>query len=357
MPKVTIGIPTYNSEKFIIQAIESVLNQTYQDFELIISDDGSTDNTHAIVSFYAEKDKRIRYIKNSNRLGLFGNFNNCIEHSSGEYINILGHDDVMLPRNIEVKNSILDQYPSVGLVASSVEIIDAYNKPVDLGGWGRFDCDSLEVGRDWIINKVTAHNPICCPFVFLRKTVIEKSGLFNPKYHFVGDFDMWLRVGLHADVYLIKEVLGQFRWHETNESHKYDDLYDITEVSQIWNEIIDRLNLPFEAIEKLEDRIITGLFNRFILASINQDLQTALKMSQVLDCWRGKERQLSLAVKILGTKVQELHQSLNTLHTSFQGKLQQSQSELQQTRSHLEQSQSELQQTRSHLEQIGRAHV
>jgi len=315
MPKVSIGIPTYNSEKFLAQAIESVLSQTYTDFELIVSDDGSNDNTDSIVSFYAEKDKRIRYLKNSNRLGLFGNFNNCIEHSSGEYINILGHDDVMLPRNIQVKTEIFEQYSNIGLVASSVEVIDADDNPVNLG-WGKYDSDALEVGKDWVVHKVTAHNPICCPFVFLRRSVIEKSGLFNSKYPFVGDFDMWLRVAIHADVYLIHEVLGRFRWHETNESHKYDGLYYLTEVSQIWDEIIERLNLPFEKLQQMENRILTGLSEHFILAFINHDLNTALQMSQVLDCWRGRDRQLSIAIKLLGKQVQELNQSLYALHKS-----------------------------------------
>ncbi|MEI6729528.1 MAG: glycosyltransferase, partial [bacterium] len=82
MPKVTIGIPTYNSQKFIEQAINSVLSQTYQDFELIICDDLSSDNTDEIINIYLEKDKRIRYFKNPEHIGLFENFNQCIKHSS-----------------------------------------------------------------------------------------------------------------------------------------------------------------------------------------------------------------------------------------------------------------------------------
>jgi glycosyltransferase involved in cell wall biosynthesis len=286
MPKVTIGIPTYNSERFIEQAINSVLNQTYKDFELIICDDLSNDNTDEIINIYLEKDKRIRYFKNSEHIGLFENFNQCIKHSSGEYLNILGHDDVMLSRNIEVKVEIFEQYPNVGLVASSIEAIDEKNNTVNLN-WAKYNNSSLVFGRDWIINKVSANNPICCPFVFLRRSIIEKSGLFNSKYKFVGDFDMWLRVALYSDVYFIQEVLGLFRWHQNNESHKYNELYYLAEVSQIWDEFIEQLNFSLEDLEKIEDRIFKGLFEFFIVNNIYHDnLDYVLEMNQILITWR-----------------------------------------------------------------------
>ncbi len=308
MPKISIVIPTYNSEKFLKQTIESVLNQTYKDFELIICDDDSTDKTIDIVSFYANKDKRIRCFQNPKRLGLFPNFNQCIKHASGEYINILGHDDVMLPRNLEVKCQIFDTYSNVGIIASSVDAIDDDGNPVDLN-WGKYDCDSLELGKEWVTHKVSAHNPICCPFVFLRRQTIEQAGLFSEKYPFVGDFEMWLRVALHADIYFIKEVLGYFRWHQQNESHSYDALYYLTEVSKIWDEIIDRSNLQGNQLLQMEDRILKGLFDHFLVNYLN-DLDYVGKVCQVLDRWRGKDRKLFLAVHSLGNKIVELNQSL-----------------------------------------------
>jgi glycosyltransferase involved in cell wall biosynthesis len=308
MAKFSIAIPTCNSEKFLKQTIESVLNQTYKDFELIICDDNSTDGTIELASFYADKDKRIRCFQNPNRLGLFPNFNQCIKYASGEYINILGHDDVMLPRNLEVKCQIFETYPNVGIVASSVDIINDDGNLVDLN-WGQYERDSLELGKQWVINKVSAHNPICCPFVFLRRQTIEQAGLFSEQYSFVGDFEMWLRVALHADIYFVKEVLGYFRWHQQNESHRYDALYYLTEVSKIWDEIIDRLNLQGNQLLQMEDRIIKNLFDHFVVSHFH-DLDYALKMCQVLDKWRTHDRKLSLAVQSLGNKIIELNQSI-----------------------------------------------
>ncbi len=335
MPKVTIGIPTYNSQKFIEQAINSILNQTYQDFELIICDDLSSDNTDEIINIYLEKDKRIRYFKNSEHIGLFENFNQCIKHSSGEYINILGHDDVMLPRNIEVKTEVFEQYPNVGLVGSSIEIIDGENNPVifDLNpNWSKYEKDTIELGRDWLINKVSANNPICCPFVFLRSSILEKSGLFNSKYDFVGDYDMWLRVALYSDVCFIKETLGKFRWHLNNESCKYDDLYYLTEVSQIWNELIDQLDLPPEKLLAMEDRIFRGLFDFFIVKNFTQyDLNYLLKMSEILYHWRSAQSRILIPVEMLGQSIIKL----NRLLADTQNQLALSESKLADTQNQL----------------------
>ena len=214
----------------------------------------------------------------------------------------------MLPRNLEVKCQIFDTYPNVGIIASSVDVIDDDGNPVDLN-WGQYDRDCLELGKEWVINKVSAHNPICCPFVFLRSQTIEQAGLFSEQYPFVGDFEMWLRVALHADIYFIKEVLGYFRWHQQNESHSYDALYYLTEVSKIWDEIIDRLNLQENQLLQMEDRILKGLFDHFIVSHLN-DLDYVGKMCQVLDKWRSQDRKLSLAVNSLGNKIIELNQSL-----------------------------------------------
>ncbi|MBW4648113.1 MAG: glycosyltransferase [Kastovskya adunca ATA6-11-RM4] len=329
MPKVSVGIPTYNSQKFLSQAIDSVLNQTFQDFELIISDDASTDETPEIVANYAAKDQRIRYFKNPTRVGLFANFNKCIERSSGEYINVLGQDDVMLPKNIEEKVNILDSYPSVGLVASSVEVIDDDYNQLNWP-WAKYSEDVLEPAREWVINKVTPNNDICCPFVFLRRQVIEKVGLFNCRYSYVGDFEMWLRVGLVADVYFLQEVLGYYRWHQSNESQKYDDLYYLTEVSQVWDDIINKLDLADLEQRNLEDRVVLGLFNYFISRNF-LDLDYTLQICKFLDGWRGRNRDLTLAASKLGGYIQE-----------FKTKLDWSQSQLQQTQVNLERSQQQI---------------
>ena len=314
MPKVTIGMPTYNSQMFLEQAIVSVLSQTYQDFELVICDNCSSDDTERIINLYSEKDSRIRFFKNPENLGLFENCNQCIRHSSGEYINIMHSDDVMLPRNIEVKVEIFEKYPNVGLVGSSIEVIDGENNPVtwDLNpDWSKYKQDIIESGRDWLINKISANNPICFPYVFLRKSVLDKSGLFNSKYAFVGDFDMWLRVALHCDVYFIQETLGKYRWHQNNISHQYNILTELTEIAQIWDELINQLNLPSEQLLSMEQRIFKGLFDYFIVKNFHRyDLNYLLKMTQVLAFWRKEEPRILVAVELLGQMIMDKNKIL-----------------------------------------------
>jgi glycosyltransferase involved in cell wall biosynthesis len=106
-PKVTVCMPVFNGSEYIAEAIESVLAQTYRDFQLIVSDNCSSDDTGAIVQRF--DDPRIRYSKNATNLGLIGNMNRCLELATGDYLCIFHHDDVMLPENLARKVQVLDE--------------------------------------------------------------------------------------------------------------------------------------------------------------------------------------------------------------------------------------------------------
>ncbi|MCK4248925.1 MAG: glycosyltransferase family 2 protein, partial [Candidatus Omnitrophica bacterium] len=121
--KVSVIIPVYNSEKFIRETIESVLNQTYYDFEIITVDDGSTDKSADIINSF--NDKRISYVYQKNQ-GISGARNTAISESKGEYIALLDHDDLWLPQKLEKQIPLLENNDKVGLVYS-----DCYNVDVD----------------------------------------------------------------------------------------------------------------------------------------------------------------------------------------------------------------------------------
>src|SRR5882762_1549884 len=116
MPRISIGLPVYNGENFITDALESILGQTYTDFELIISDNASTDRTEALCKSYAARDPRIRYWRNAENLGAARNFNRVFELSSGEYFKWTAHDDVLAPDYLEKCIEASDRDPSVVLV-------------------------------------------------------------------------------------------------------------------------------------------------------------------------------------------------------------------------------------------------
>jgi len=112
-PKVSIGLPVYNGENYLRNALESILDQTFRDFEVIISDNASTDRTGEICREYAAKDPRIRYCRNDRNLGAAGNFNRAFELSSGEYFKWAAHDDVIERDFLSSCVSVLDEDPSV----------------------------------------------------------------------------------------------------------------------------------------------------------------------------------------------------------------------------------------------------
>lgn len=130
-PRVSIGLPVYNGDKYIEEAIKSILAQTYADFELIISDNNSTDRTCEICQEYSAKDPRIHYHKNEQNIGAAPNFNRVFEMSVGEYFKWAAHDDILssdfLMRCVEV----LDRNPSSVLCYSKVRIIDEYGKSIE----------------------------------------------------------------------------------------------------------------------------------------------------------------------------------------------------------------------------------
>ena len=112
-PKVSLGLPVYNGENFIAQAIESILAQTFTDFELIITDNGSTDRTPKICEAYAARDRRVAYSRNPENLGAAPNFNRAFALSSGRYFKWVAHDDLIAPEFLARCVKVLDNDPSV----------------------------------------------------------------------------------------------------------------------------------------------------------------------------------------------------------------------------------------------------
>ncbi len=124
MPRVTVGLPVYNGEKFLGEAIESVLDQTFEDFELVISDNASTDATEEICRDYAARDRRVRYARAPQNRGAAWNFNRAFELAGGEYFKWLAHDDVIGPRYLARTVEALDHDASLVLCHSQTGIID-----------------------------------------------------------------------------------------------------------------------------------------------------------------------------------------------------------------------------------------
>ena len=130
-PPVSIGMPVFNGEKYLERALDSLLNQTFSDFELIISDNASTDRTQEICQVYITRDKRIRYYRNSENLGAAQNYNHVFELSSGEYFKWAAHDDLCAPEYLERCFEILKRDPEVVLCYPKTVFIDEHEQVIE----------------------------------------------------------------------------------------------------------------------------------------------------------------------------------------------------------------------------------
>src|ERR1700686_212376 len=129
-PKVSITMPVLNGETYIASAIESILAQTYGSYELVIVNDGSTDETHARVAPYFHK-PNIKYVSPPTRRGIPASMNDGVRHSTGELIAFLDHDDIWLPEMLETQVAYLERHPDVGMVHSDFQTIDGQGRIIE----------------------------------------------------------------------------------------------------------------------------------------------------------------------------------------------------------------------------------
>lgn len=212
--KVSVILSSYNHAKYIREAIESVLNQTYRDFELIIWDDASSDNSWEIISSYS--DPRIRAFKNEmNMRG--GVTRKAIEEvAQGKYIAIHHSDDIWEPEKLEKQVTFLDAHPEIGAVFSRAAIIDEngdqfkdeknfYFKIFDQPNRGRFE---------WLNFFFYNGNALCHPSVLIRKQCYDDCGSYRLGMAQVPDLDMWVRLCQKYEIYILPEKLVRYRVRE-----------------------------------------------------------------------------------------------------------------------------------------------
>ena len=207
MTKVSALLCTYNTpEQYLREAIESVLNQTFPDFELIVLDDGSTNaDIERIVKSYS--DDRIRFYKNERNTGISAARNRMVDLARGEYLAVIDHDDVSLPRRFEKQVAYLDAHPDTGVVGGQAEFIPAgkvKKRPVDN--------ESIKI---LLMRQCAIFHPSC----MIRKSVLEKTGVRYEKRFFPAeDYALFCRLIRHTDFYNIPDVLLLYRKHKTNTS-------------------------------------------------------------------------------------------------------------------------------------------
>ncbi len=202
MPKIAVIIPAYNQSQYLSQAIQSVLDQTFSDWEAVIVDDGSTDATRSVALSYP--DSRLRYVYQENR-GLSAARNTGIRNSSAPNLSFLDSDDMFLPEKLTVLLAALEQSPELGLVAGQAVPVDENGKRV-----GKVMDTPLPDQAE----RLLLGNPLHVGSVLLRRSWQEQAGFFDESLRSYEDWDMWLRLGhLGCRMGYVNQPVSLYRFH------------------------------------------------------------------------------------------------------------------------------------------------
>lgn len=325
MPHITVVIPVYNHAHFIGRTIESVLKQTFEDFDLLVVDDASCDNTASVVKQYCDQDSRIRLEVNPKNLGLTRNWNRCLDLAQGPLVQILQSDDLIDPGYLMLVSGIFERHPGVGMVAASCRHIDADDRVI-LSGVSRDD-RYYRAGDEAVTALLTSGYPHVSSIVF-RRECYEKVGKFDERIWHGPDMEMDARIVSEYDYYRIGAVCTSFRRHGTNMGQLEYLRNDFLEVDILKRKMtlghLSARGLKNSGIEDLDQYIqrvtaqsalrgipITIAYGRYSLSRYY--LREALRLDKQI--WRNSlfwKALVLLAVPPLGRRIMTWRMKVNT---------------------------------------------
>ncbi len=212
-PKVTVLMSVYNSEQYLREAIDSILNQTFGDFEFLIINDGSKDKSLEIIKAY--EDPRIRLISRANK-GLTASLNEGIEKAKGKYIARQDSDDVSMPDRLQKEIAYLDAHPEVGLVGSNYTIMD-------IGGKELVTTNVFTHPQDLKLAQITC-NQYGHGSVMMRTNIVRECQGYDKRVGYVEDYDLWTRISRVADIANFEEPLFKYRRNDEGITRQNLDL-------------------------------------------------------------------------------------------------------------------------------------
>jgi len=206
MPLVSVVMPVYNGDRFLRPAIESILTQTYQDLELVIIDDGSSDDSYQIVMSY--HDPRIRIHQNRQNQGIVAALNRGITESRGEFICRMDADDIAVPSRIQRQVEQMRANELLAVLGTNALLIDESGIEV---GRATYPTTAAQIRK-----KLFKHNPFAHGSTMIRRSVLDMHGLYNPRFLHNEDYDLWLRIASMHEVANLPEFLLKRRIHGGN---------------------------------------------------------------------------------------------------------------------------------------------
>jgi glycosyltransferase involved in cell wall biosynthesis len=219
MPAVTVLMPVYNADRYVAEAVRSILDQTFRDFEFLIIDDGSTDRSPEILAEYAGRDGRIRLLRRENR-GLLATLNELIGLAQGEILARMDADDIAMPRRFERQLAFLRSHPEVVAVGSRAVMIDP-------DGDELFEmCDEQTHDEIDGANMRGKGGALLHPAVMMRAAAVRSVGGYRTEFHLSEDMDLWLRLAEVGQLHNIQEILLKYRQHVSSRGYVHQSAQD-----------------------------------------------------------------------------------------------------------------------------------
>jgi glycosyltransferase involved in cell wall biosynthesis len=237
IPKISVVMPVYNGEKLLREAIQSILAQTFRDFELLICDDGSTDNTHAVAEEFVRADTRVRLVK-SQHIGLEKILNLGLQEAQGEFIARMDADDIALPDRFTKQIEFLQNHPEVVAVGGQVVVIDETGLPLHVWNMPQ---EHREIDDNHICGRNVA---IVHPTVMMRRAAVSKAGGYRGR---VEDIDLWLRLAEQGKLANLPDVVLKYRRIST--SYSAGGHGTAAEFTKVATEARLRRGLPLDKLE------------------------------------------------------------------------------------------------------------
>ncbi|MBD2260573.1 glycosyltransferase [Pseudanabaena sp. FACHB-2040] len=269
-PKVSVVMTAFNSSAYLSEAVESILNQTFSDFEFIVIDDCSTDDTWEILSSYAARDERISLVRNEENLGTAKSSNKGLCLAKGEYIARFDSDDIALPNRLQEQVKYMESNPSVALITTPVEYINIKGE-----GIGYYFPPAESILLSW---RHIFCSPLRHPTAFWRRQLVESAvGQYNPEFRYTLDYDFFVRVSEALKVETLPSILLKMRQNPKSITFSKGNVQDEFAARVTYRQI-DRIlwRYPLAEEEKFELR---ALLRRY--SPIQREQFAALAKSQV----------------------------------------------------------------------------
>ena len=265
-PILSVLMPVFNSELFVAEAIESILNQTFKDFEFLILDDTSTDKSFRIIKDFEQQDPRIKVYRNDKNLGVVGSRNKLINHSKGKYIAWIDSDDIAIKKRFEKQINFLEAHPEIGMTGAYPVIIDENGNKI-IKWWFETDPQKLKI-------ELFFHSPFLSSSVVIRKSALPQNR-YDSNFAVAEDFDLYSKISENSDIANIPEFLVKYRINSKGLSKSNTEKMEQLSV-QVIKEHAERLGI------ELEENTIKNLRKAKTALKINFEEIPEIERSMIL---------------------------------------------------------------------------